>query len=282
MAQPLVSIITPAYRAQDFIVRPVKSVLAQIYKNWEMIIIADDQFDYQNYLRDQNIKDARIRHAATGGVASGVSQARNAGLRHARGDVIAYLDADDAFSPERLARLTPLAVTQGVVLSNILFRDHATGGALENLSWPHHEGNVAAEDLPWISMHANVPLIYDRKRVNPAWDEQQRFLEDLLFMVQLFDAHGGVYYVPEPSYHYYRRQGSVCNSADAAQRFLAAIDRLERPLRHLKNPILRATMEDFLHFQRAAEVHFDAAVQRNPAHTFQESLKALMAQRGRL
>ena len=46
----LVSVITPAYRAQGFIARAVQSVVAQTYTNWEMIIIADDEEDYKNLL----------------------------------------------------------------------------------------------------------------------------------------------------------------------------------------------------------------------------------------
>ena len=79
MSEP-VSIIMPAYHAQPYIVQAVASVLAQTYPHWEVIIVADDQFDYAALLASHSIHDPRIRYTSTAQQRSGASAARNAGL----------------------------------------------------------------------------------------------------------------------------------------------------------------------------------------------------------
>jgi glycosyltransferase involved in cell wall biosynthesis len=126
----LVSIIIPAYRAQPTLTRAVRSALAQTNDNLEVIVVADDQFDYAPQLFRDGINDDRLRFASTGRVGSGCHNARNVGLAQARGDFIAPLDADDIHLPRRLAVLLPIAIAAGAATDNPAIVAETTGSEL--------------------------------------------------------------------------------------------------------------------------------------------------------
>ncbi len=93
----LVSIIMPAWNADEYIEESVGSVLAQTYPNWELLIVNDGSTDGTRAFLD-GLVDPRIRIFQQEN--RGVSAARNVALDRARGDLITFLDADDAL-PER-------------------------------------------------------------------------------------------------------------------------------------------------------------------------------------
>lgn len=102
--QPLISVIMPAHNAGRFIEEAVQSVLNQTYGHLELIVIDDASSDNTPELvQAMAALDSRIKYhrAEPIGAPSGV---RNVGLRLAQGDLIAFLDADDAYYPESLAR----------------------------------------------------------------------------------------------------------------------------------------------------------------------------------
>ena len=90
----LVSIIMPSYNTAGFIEQTIKSVLAQTYKNWELIIVDDCSTDntdevVERFLTDKRIKYLKNKHN------SGAAVSRNRALREANGKWIAFLDSDD-------------------------------------------------------------------------------------------------------------------------------------------------------------------------------------------
>lgn len=102
MTEGLVSIITPCYNGSKYISQTIESVIAQTYKDWEMIIIDDGSKDNSAEIVEEYAKkDSRIilLKQANGGSAA----ARNNGIRNAKGQYIALLDADDLWEPEFLA-----------------------------------------------------------------------------------------------------------------------------------------------------------------------------------
>ena len=97
--KPLVSIIMPAYNAEKTIAESIQSVIEQTYKNWELIVINDGSIDNTSSIV-YSFKDCRIIlvEQANGGVAN----ARNNGLRCAKGDFVAFLDSDDLWLSSKL------------------------------------------------------------------------------------------------------------------------------------------------------------------------------------
>lgn len=99
------SVIIPAYNAEKFIKRSVKSVLDQTYTDFELIIIDDGSTDGTKTQIEQ-FADDRIRYVyqKNGGVAA----ARNKGILESRGQYICFLDSDDEWKPEHLSLLCAL------------------------------------------------------------------------------------------------------------------------------------------------------------------------------
>lgn len=101
--QPLVSVIMPMRDRANVIGDAVRSVLAQSYVNFELIVIDDGSQD-NSVLEVGNFADTRVR-LQINNMATGVSAARNRGLRMARGEFIAYLDSDNTWRPDYLSAM---------------------------------------------------------------------------------------------------------------------------------------------------------------------------------
>lgn len=99
---PAVSIILPTYNRADTLPRAIDSVLAQHWRDWELIVIDDGSTDGSGAAVQALAQgDARIRLLRQAN--AGVAAARNTGLAAARGRCIAFLDSDDAWQPHFLA-----------------------------------------------------------------------------------------------------------------------------------------------------------------------------------
>ena len=92
--EPLISVIVPIYKVEEYLNRCVESLVNQTYKNLEIILVDDGSPDNCPEMCDRWAKqDKRIRviHKKNGGL----SDARNAGMRIATGEYIAFVDSDD-------------------------------------------------------------------------------------------------------------------------------------------------------------------------------------------
>ena len=104
MGTDLVSIIMPSYKCGRFIEESIRSVQAQTYKNWELIIVDDCSGDDTiSIVLDIIKKDDRIS-LYQNGANSGAAVSRNTALRHAKGRWIAFLDSDDLWLPTKLEK----------------------------------------------------------------------------------------------------------------------------------------------------------------------------------
>lgn len=100
--QPLVSVIIPCFNSKSTLLKSIDSVLAQTYKNYE-IILADDASTDGTAELVANLENALIKSVALKNN-SGAAAARNAGIRQAKGKYIAFLDSDDTWHPDKLAK----------------------------------------------------------------------------------------------------------------------------------------------------------------------------------
>lgn len=99
---PLVSIVMPVYNSAPFICSSIRSVLAQTCKNWELLIVDDASVDETvSVIEEFSSKDPRIK-LFQNSINRGAGAARNIAIEEARGDFIAFLDADDLWLPEKL------------------------------------------------------------------------------------------------------------------------------------------------------------------------------------
>lgn len=101
MDQPLVSVIMPAYNAEEYIAESIDSVVDQTYKNWELIIIDDGSTDNTKAIAKKRAeKDNRIQYLYQENGKQG--KARNYGINKSKGEYIAFLDADDLWDRKKL------------------------------------------------------------------------------------------------------------------------------------------------------------------------------------
>ena len=116
---PLVSIVTPAYNSSATVGETIESVLSQTYSNFEMIIVDDGSTDDTANVVHR-FKDNRIKYIYQSNKER--SEARNNGIKNAKGEFIAFLDADDIWFPEKLEKqieLFEMDMKLGLVYSDL-------------------------------------------------------------------------------------------------------------------------------------------------------------------
>ena len=116
-SQKLISIITPVYNCEKLIKKTIESVLAQSYKNWEMLLVDDCSTDKSaKIIGEYAKKDKRIKYFKLE-KNSGAAVARNTALRESKGNFIAYLDADDLWRPNKLSKQLDFMLNNQVAFS---------------------------------------------------------------------------------------------------------------------------------------------------------------------
>ena len=103
-SQPLVSVIMPCYNMASYVSDSIKSVIAQTYPHWELLIVDDASSDETvNIIKSYAQADSRIKFAIKK-QNSGISDTRNQCIQMAQGQFLAFLDADDIWHPEKLEK----------------------------------------------------------------------------------------------------------------------------------------------------------------------------------
>lgn len=220
---PRLSVIVPAFNAGEYLNKCVGSILCQTFTDWELILIDDGSTDETSLLCDDfALSDGRIItiHQKN----SGVSASRNAGLDVARGDYIAFADADDWLEPEAYALM--FKALDGN------YADSAAAGyykvyedeSKEAASAPIPEGVYSHSD---IVNQLVLPLLCDRISSNLILGTVWRYLfsrsaimsadirfsgaylEDELFLIEYFGSPHTLVSVDVPLYCYYQNPSSV-------------------------------------------------------------------------
>lgn len=101
---PRVSVVIPAYNAERFIGDALDSVMAQTFRDVEVIVVDDGSTDGTGEIVRSYGEPVRLVDQAN----AGPSAARNRGVREAKSELVAFLDADDRWLPEKLALQVPL------------------------------------------------------------------------------------------------------------------------------------------------------------------------------
>lgn len=226
MNQPLVSVIVPLYNSEKFVNDLIESIKAQIYSNWELILIDDNSIDSTYSLSCKHIS-SKIHLFRNDG--KGVSAARNMGIKKANGDFIAFIDSDDRVDNLYLNSLVNDAVTHK---ADITFQGYTEITA-------HNKKNIS---FPWsgISDHKYIvnkiipTLVFPVKNeicpMMPVWrtlikrkiilennlqfNQQINSSEDFQFLLQLLFKCKRIFGSSENHYSYFRRASSLMNAYD--------------------------------------------------------------------
>lgn len=238
---PVVSVVIPAFNAEDSLAAAVASAQAQSLTDIEILIVDDASRDGTLALaRRLAAQDPRVT-AIAAQRNRGPAGARNRGLAEARGEWIALLDADDAFEPGRLAVLVEAARECGADLlaDNLLLED--ADGRVEAMLTPVEgaapaavsaaeflRGNLPDPAQPRRSYGFLKPLIRRAFLTGHGlrYDESLRFAEDFAFYLECLAAGARFVLLRQPLYRYRLRADSLtaCHSIEDLRR-LQAVDR---------------------------------------------------------
>ena len=169
---PTVSVIIPAYNQSRYLGQAIRSVLAQTYASFEIIVVDDGSTDDTRQVAT-GFADARVRYVHQ--LNRGLSAARNTGIRHARGELLTFLDSDDLFLEHKLATLVG-ALEKNPALGLV------AGGAI--LIDEHGElvGEVFDEGLPanLSDLLLGNPLHVGSVLLRREWQERVGFFDETL------------------------------------------------------------------------------------------------------
>lgn len=218
---PEISVIVPVYKAEAFIDRCVESILAQTFKNFELILVDDGSPDNSGAICDSYARtDPRVRviHKPNGGVSS----ARNAGLRDAAGEWITFIDSDDCVKETYLSDLYAPDYDMNVVGHIHYIEDQATSEPRDL-----HEELVRCLDVQSfsdvLSRNGKYWLLFCWGRLFKRQILQQYHLrfeeglhvgEDYVFSSQYLSLCKSLRLDPSTSYIHTDRQGSLSKTFD--------------------------------------------------------------------
>ena len=211
----LVSIIIPIYNVEEFVEKCLKSVINQTYKNVEIILIDDGSKDNSKQICDNYAKiDNRIKviHKKN----EGVSKARNIGLDIAKGEYIAFVDADDYIEKNYIEELYNLSIETNADITICGVKDEDYAGNIFN------ESNEITKKLNREEMLKELlnekyffsvcwAKFYKKETIaNIRFNENMKIAEDLEFLYKLLDNINVVYIdTVKKLYHFLFREGSA-------------------------------------------------------------------------
>lgn len=228
---PTVSVVIPTYNAAWCVGRAIDSVLAQSWQDLELIVVDDGSTDgTAGVLQGYGDRILRIDQSN-----AGMSAARNAGIGAARGRYIAFLDADDRWLPDKLARQVPLLEQRFdlafcSVCARLEDRDGRTVGewgcaAGDDASLPEIFANHATIAGGASSVLARSEIV---KRLG-GFDATLRGAEDTDLWVRLA-AEGGFACIAEPLAVVLKRPDSVSRNYEQMRTGALAMTRKNRDL----------------------------------------------------
>ena len=212
----MVSIIVPVYNTEKYLHRCIDSVLAQTYKDFELLLIDDGSKDSSGTICDEYAaQDARVRvfHKENGGVSS----ARNMGLDNARGEWITFVDSDDWISKDYLTEFAMHSDSDLVIADFTVEGEKHWNEDLPVGKWQGKDLNRIIEGSIGIA-RITAPWC---KLLRRALVGQIRFYtelttqEDSLFMFRYLCAVHVVRITSDKGYHYNRKTiGSLSKSLE--------------------------------------------------------------------
>ena len=182
--QPLVSVVIPFYSGTEWLFEAIESVLAQTYKNIEIIVINDGSSeDFSEVLKKYRNKIRYVYQENRGAAA-----ARNVGINLSQGEYIAFLDADDLWMPNKLEEQIYLMIKNEAVWSHTNYIRFDLEGKTKEIDVSDFRGNVFPLSL--ISNPIATPSVIIKKSIlinNPSFrfEEDMQYGEDTILWLLL-------------------------------------------------------------------------------------------------
>lgn len=230
MNKGLLSIIIPVYNVKDYIEKCLDSVLNQDYKNFEVIVIDDGSTDGGDKICDlySNNDKITVIHTENRGLAA----ARNLGIKHAKGEYIAFLDSDDCIDKKIYDLLINKMIEDNSEISFCEFYETYPNG--NKIEYREECIDILCKEVqnqyPLFEMYPWKKTEYIKKsksmlkcvwrsvfkkeiidKYNIKFDTRARWGEDALFMTEYLGYCKKGSFVKQPLYYYSVREGSLVN-----------------------------------------------------------------------
>lgn len=221
--RPIVSVIIPVGPGHEqFLIDALDSIVAQDYLAWEVIVVFDDGRE----VAPRWISGAPYAKVYTTGGQYGPGVARNLGAKHAKGEVLYFLDADDYLLPHTLKRMVEAWRLTGYLIYGDWLRNDsdktplthyaawdyecATNGK-DHVEWKQHDGSTitAARGVLGMMLHSvNVLVPRHYHELIGGFDENMPGWEDWDYFIALQKSGLCSYRIPEPLFVYRFRKGT--------------------------------------------------------------------------
>ncbi|ESK78331.1 glycosyltransferase [Lactococcus lactis] len=246
---PLISIIVPTYNVEKYIRTCIESILAQTYRNIEVIIVNDGSTDQSLAVisdlicSHHNVKVINQKN-------QGVSVARNTGIDVATGKYITFVDPDDKIMPDFVSSLYQIADKTGADIVRGSFRDfngNIPKGWGPDFNVPTNCGTIVLDQF--LSSNISFVVVTSIYRLDFINSNHIRFtpgivLEDVDFTARAYMLAKLVATSPEPNYAYrINRPGSILTTNNAQQMSLSQekfISQFIGMLKHEESDVLRS------------------------------------------
>lgn len=210
----LISVIIPIYNVERYLFRCVDSVISQTYTNLEIILVDDGSTDNSCSICDKYTTiDNRVKviHKENGGL----SDARNAGLKIAKGKYVTFIDSDDWIHPNYIEILfkdiiekhSDIAIIENVVTQSDAPTIISTFGSSVEMS--SHEALARLFTKEENSFVVTWGKLYKKNLFNDVTFPKGRFHEDEFTTYKLFYKAHKICWNPRPLYYYFKRENSI-------------------------------------------------------------------------
>lgn len=213
---PKISIIVPVYKVEKYLHKCIDSILAQTFKDFELILVDDGSPDSCGKICDEYAsKDERIVviHKENGGQAS----ARNKGIDIARGDFIGFVDSDDWIESDMYEILYDICSNHNCDIANcsstIYFKDRTVINGGHPLII--HNRNEAMKTMLEGKLYDEVvwTKLIRRELLNEIRFNENIIYEDTEFTYRVIDKANRVGCIGKAKYNYIKRDGSTMDNA---------------------------------------------------------------------
>lgn len=211
----LISVIVPVYNVEAYLARCVDSILAQTYKNLQILLVDDGATDASGRICDEYAAaDPRITviHKKNGGLSS----ARNAGIEAAQGEYLAFVDSDDWIEPEMYAHmLTLMEKYRGTLVCAGRYDVNGATGEKKVGLCPKDERCISAEEMVgkiflWDGCDSSAcDKLYHRSLFATFRYPEGKVCEDVPTTYKIVLQAQRVVLCDRPFYNYYHRSGSI-------------------------------------------------------------------------
>jgi len=243
---PRVSIIIPCYKTSGLVAETLRSVFAQTYKDFEVVIVNDGAPDTQEL--EQAIAPWRDQITYVHTENCGLAGARNNGIRAARGELIALLDSDDIWEPSYLevqVRQLDQQPDADIVYPNAMIFDEGPG----LYEFPRSSGEVTFNSLVQERCVVMVSVLARRSALERAglFDSNLRSCEDFDMWLRCLKSGSRIIYHNQVLVRYRRRSGSLSadevwmcsNAIHVLNKMRTAVSMTEEERKVLEDALLR-------------------------------------------